>query len=184
MPGGNLPVFVPTPTGQFAPNGSVAYFPGLELDYKMNFIYTAGISLTQPLYMGGKIRSAYRMAQLGSQVAQLGIHLSETEVVLATGQAYAAAVKAQEMQTVAQQYVATLEELERNVQSAVKHGMKTNNDRLKVQVKLNEARLMQQKAGNARRLAAMNLCHHIGRGLTDSISVSAEFPPVPCADRC
>lgn len=179
VPGGNLPVFVPTPSGQFVPNGSVAYFPGLELDYKMNFIYTAGISVTQPLYMGGKIRSAYRMAKLGSEVAQLGIHLSETEVVLATEQAYAGAVKAQEMQIVAQHYVATLEELERNVQSAVKHGMKTNNDRLKVQVKLNEARLMQQKANNARRLAVMNLCHHIGRGLTDSISVSAEFPTVP-----
>ena len=52
-----------------------------------------------------------------------------------------------------------LRELLSNVESAYKHGLKPQNDVLKVQVKLNESELSIRKAENALRLATMNLCH-------------------------
>ena len=51
--GGNLPVFLPDPvTGELATSG-YAYFPGLNLDYKVGTVYTGGVQVEQPLYMGG-----------------------------------------------------------------------------------------------------------------------------------
>ena len=61
------------------------------------------------------------------------------------------------MKTVADAYHAVLTELKNNVESAYKHGLKPQNDVLKVQVKLNESELGIRKAENALRLATMNL---------------------------
>ena len=79
--------------------------------------------------------------------------LTATEVILKTDQAYALVVKAKEMKTVADTYHAVLAELQKNVESAYKHGLKPQNDVLKVQVKLNESELGIRKAENALRLA-------------------------------
>lgn len=179
IPGGNLPVFTPNAQGIPLPNGSFAYFPGVNLDYKIGWVYTGGIQVEQPLFMGGKILAAYRMAKLGRQVAQLNETLTATEVIEQTDQAYALAVKAREMQEVAQAYHAVLAELKKNVDSAYKHGLKPQNDVLKVQVRLNESELAIRKAENAVRLASMNLCHLIGRPLTETVEVSREFPVPP-----
>ncbi len=69
-------------------------------------------------------------------------------------------------------------ELQKNVESAYKHGLKPQNDVLKVQVKLNESELGIRKAENALRLATMNLCHLIGKPLTTEILISGDFPEI------
>lgn len=176
--GGNLPTFLPDATGQPVPNGGFAYFPGINLDYKIGWAYMGGIQMEQPLYMGGKIRAAYRMSLLGKQMAQMNEHLTATEVIQQTDQAYALVVKAREMKKVADAYHAVLAELQKNVESAYKHGLKPQNDVLKVQVKLNESELSIRKAENALRLAGMNLCHLIGKPLTTEIHVSGDFPEI------
>ena len=176
--GGNLPVFVPSANGAPTPNGGFAYFPGVDLNYKVGWAYMGGVSVQQPLYMGGKIRSAYKIANLGKEMAFLNKTLTETEVLMNTDRAYAMLIKAQEMQKVTQAYYKTLEELMKNVESAFRHGLKLRNDVLKVQVKLNEAEINKRKAENALRLATMNLCHYIGKPLTSTLTVSDEYPSV------
>ena len=155
-----------------------AYFPGLNLDYKVGTVYTGGVQVEQPLYMGGKIRAAYKMSLLGKEMAHLNEELTASEVILNTDKAYVQLVKAKEMKKVAEKYHVLLNELFRNVKSAHQHGMKPQNDVLKVQVKLNESELALRKADNALRLAGMNLCHYIGRPLTAGIDISDEFPEV------
>ena len=45
VPGGNLPVFLPNPaTGELVSSG-FAYFPGLNLDYKVGTVYSGGIQV-------------------------------------------------------------------------------------------------------------------------------------------
>lgn len=172
--GGNLPIYTWNPsTGQYVPNvmpqddgtykmTQYAMFPDKTIEYKIKNIFYGGIQLKQPLYMGGKITAAYNMAKLGHQMAKDNIRLSESEVLVRTDEAYSQAVRAKELAQVAQSYKALLTELQKNVESAVKHGMKTRNDQLKVQVKLNEAELSIQKADNAYRLARMNLSQIMG----------------------
>ena len=178
IPGGNLPTFLPDANGQPTPNGGFAYFPGIDLNYKVRTVWMGGIQVEQPIFMGGKILAAYRMATLGKQMAQLNENLTATEVILETDQAYALMVKAQEMNKVAESYHAVLQELMKNVQSAYKHGLKSKNDVLKVQVKLNESELAIRKAENALRLANMNLCHLIGKPLTETLQISDDFPVI------
>ena len=176
--GGNLPTFQPDATGQFLPNKGFAYFPGIDLNYKIGMVYMGGIQVEQPLYMGGKIRAAYKMSLLGKEMAQLSETLTASEVIVKTEQAYAQVIKAKEMKKVADKYSAVLTELMKNVESAHKHGLKPQNDVLKVQVKLNESELNMRKAENALRLATMNLCHFIGKPLIADIQVSGDYPEV------
>lgn len=177
--GGNLPVLAPNPaTGALVPNGSYAYFPGLDLKYDTEMFYIAGITLEQPVYMGGKVRSAYKLAKIGKEVAGMNESLTATEVIVKTEEAYVMLVKAQQMKEVAAKYNALLKELMVNVESAYRNGLKPQNDVLKVKVKLNESELAMRKAENAGRLAMMNLCHYIGKPLTSKIEVSDKLPEV------
>ena len=178
LPGGNLPTLIPDANGQPIPNGGFAYFPGIDLNYKVRTVWMGSLQVEQPFFMGGKILAAYKMATLGKQMAQLNENLTATEVILETDQAYALMIKAQEMNKVAESYHAVLQELMKNVQSAYKHGLKSKNDVLKVQVKLNESELAIRKAENALHLANMNLCHLIGKPLTETLQISDDFPAI------
>lgn len=180
MEGGNLPVFMPdAATGQLLPNGEYAYFPGINLDYEIGTVYTAGLSIEQPIYMGGKIRAAYKMAILGQEIATLNEVLTANEVIVKTNEAFANVVKAREMKLVAEKYNTLLKSLLRDVENARRHGLTAKNDVLKVQVRLNDSELSIRRAENALRLSTMNLCHYIGRPLMSEIEVSGHLPEVP-----
>ena len=125
-------------------------------------MFVGGISMMEPIYVGGKITTAYQMSKLGVNMANENIRLTESEVVVKTHEAYFLAIKAKDMGKVARSYKTLLEELKKNVEGAFRHGMSTRNDIMKVQVKLNEAELSIQKADNGYKLALMNLCHIIG----------------------
>ena len=182
--GGNLPIYSYTSAiGQYVPDVTVnadgsytlnkyALFPDQKMEYKVKNVFMGGINLTQPIYMGGKVSSAYKMAKTGKEMSILNIALTESDIIVKTEEAYFLAVKAKEMIQVANKYKDLLQELMKNVESAFKHGLKTRNDMMKVQVKLNEADLNITKAENAYRLACMNLCHYIGKPLSSSIDVT------------
>ena len=152
------------------------------MDYKVGMVYMGGVSVEQPIYMGGKIRAAYRMSRHGQRMAEANRSLVSTEVIVKTDEAYSLLVKAQEMQEVARSYHALLQELMKSVESAHRHGLKPKNDVLKVQVKLNEAELNIRKADNALRLAQMNLCHYVGLPLNTEVRTTGRFPEVEVED--
>lgn len=156
--------------------GQSALFPGIDLAYDFGWIYSGGIKVEQPIYMGGKIRAGYRMAKIGYEMALQNKRLTESDVIVETSRAYAGVVRAKELVMVAEAYHDLLAELMRTVESARKHGVKSQNDVLKVKVKLNESELDLRRAENGHRLAMMNLCHYIGRPLTDKIETDNTLP--------
>jgi len=184
--GGHLPIYMLNPaTGTYVPNVTIgadgnyilnqyADFPSSKMDYKVGNIFLGGVSLTQPLYMGGKITAAYRMASKGAEMAEENIRLTESQVILNTDEAYMQAIRARQLADVARSYKQLLEELMKNVESAVRHGLKTRNDQMKVQVKLNEAELAIQRAENGIRLSTMNLCHVMGLPLNTPLQLDAD----------
>lgn len=185
LEGGHLPIYsYSEAAGSYVPNVIVnpdgsytlsqyADFPSQKLDLKVKNVFMGGIMLNQPLYMGGKITTAYEMSKIGQRMAELNVALTEDDIIVKTDEAYILVIKAKEMIQVAQKYKALLDELMKNVDSAFRHGLKTRNDKMKVQVKLNEAELNITKAENAFRLAKMNLCHYIGLPITSDIDVEA-----------
>ena len=76
------------------------------------------------------------------------------------------------MVDVAKSYRHLLQELLKTVESAVRHGMRTRNDLMKVQVKLNQAQLSVTRADNAYDLARMNLCQVIGLPLSSPLLIA------------
>ena len=154
----------------------------IGIDYEVGPMFIAGVSLQQPIYMGGKIKNATRIASMGVEMAQQNELLSKANVIKQTDEAYALVIKAKEMQKVAKRYNDVLVELLDNVSKAKNRGMKTNNDVLKVQVKLNESQLAMQKADNAVVLAKMNLCHVVGLDLNSDIDVDDEYPSIEARD--
>ena len=181
VPGGNLPTFSLGAGGVPQFDGRYALFPGMDFDYKIGFVYSAGVQVQQPIYQGGKIIAANRIAGLTEQMSIENERLTASDVILNTENAYVLLVRATEMRKVAEKYNALLAELLRNVESAYCHGLKPRNDVLKVQVKLNESELQLRKAENAIRLARMNLGHCIGRPLTDDIAVADSLPALVAA---
>ncbi len=172
--GGMLPVV----GADGVPTGDGAYFPGINLDYEVGWLYNAGVKICQPLFTGGKVVTGYKMGRIGKAMALQNRRLTEAEVVVETARAYANVVRAAELQRVATSYHALLNELMRSVEKAFERGVKSRNDVLKVEVKLNESKLNLRRASNAIRLAKMNLCHCIGRELTDTLEVNGELPSV------
>lgn len=182
--GGHLPIYMMNPaTGTYVPNVTMgadgnyilnqyADFPSQKIDYKVGNVLLGSVSLTQPLYMGGKITAAYRMTSRGAEMAGENIRLTESQVIVETDEAYMQAVLARKLADVARSYKQLLDELTKNVESAVAHGMKTRNDLLKVQVKSGEAELAIQRAEGAIRLSTMNLCHIMGLPLNTPLELN------------
>lgn len=152
--------------------------PNLDIDYKMGWMFTGGIVMKQPIYMGGKIRSAYAISKTAVEIARQNERLTDAEVIMQTDEAYANVVKAEEMVEVAKRYRELLTELDKNVENAVRHGLRHKSERTKVQVKINEADLQLLRAHNAVTLSKMNLCRLIGKSLSSDISLSHEYPMV------
>jgi len=191
LSGGYLPTFIPGADGSLQPNVLInpatgqpvmsadgttpvfqqyAYFPSQSVKYKVGNVVQAGITLEQPLYMGGKIRAGYAMSKLARDMALQNQRLTDAQVIVSTEEAYALLVRATELSAVAMQYDSLLLQLQHDVQAAQSHGMASHNDVLKVGVKKNEAELQLHQAVNGLRLAQMNLCQMIGLPLDSKIA--------------
>ncbi len=184
--GGNLPIYsYNEAAGSYVPNvimnpdgsytmGQYAYFPDINMKLKLKNMFIGGLQVTQPIYTGGKISAAVSMAEIGREMASVNIRLSEDEVIVKVDEAYMQAVRAKELEVVSDSYYDMLKELERTVESAVRHGLRLKNDLMKVQVKKNEAELGHQKAENGYLLARMNLCHLMGIPLTEASKLEVD----------
>lgn len=189
--GGYLPTFVPDASGQLKPNylihpvtgkpvvgadgmpvfNQYAFMPDIALSLGLDHAYTVGGVLEQPLYRGGKIRSAFRMASLGVDMARLNIKYSRAEVITEVDEAYWQYLKVKELVLSASKYKEVVGELVKNLTDAYQTGMAFRNDLLKAQVKYNEAELMLQKARHGETLAGMNLCRIIGIDLYSDLQI-------------
>lgn len=191
LKGGYLPTYKPGEGGQLEPNvmldpethqpimgqdgnpvfNEYAFLPDIRLKLSLRGVYAAGIQLEQPVYMGGKVRAAHRMAEVGEQIAIENIRYSRSEVLLETDQAYWKFLEVTEQVVAAEKYQEAVGELLKNLRNTQTVGMATENDILKAQVRYNEASLMVQKARNGKQLAGMNLCRLIGLDLQTEIHV-------------
>lgn len=136
----------------------------------------AGVQLLQPVYMGGKIRTAHLMAKTGEWMADENLRLNRSEVLLETDKAYWQLMRVQEQIRAAKAYRKVVGELVQNIGDAEEVGMTSSNEVLKVKVRYNEAELMLQKAENGLVLSRMNLCRLIGLDLHTEIVIQDTLP--------
>lgn len=148
-----------------------AIIPPMTLSVDLANTFTAGVSVSQPVFMGGKIISGYRMAALGTEMAKLNSELKAEEVTVSVDEAYWMYVKTCRLLEAAESFDSTVTEVYRFVEDAIDVGMATYTDLVKVEVQRNNAALAVAKARNGKRLSMMNLCHILGLPLTTEIEV-------------
>lgn len=146
------------------PDGNPVFnvYGWLPLEISLKGAYMAGVSLEQPIYTGGKIMAGNRMAKIGVEMTRENLKLEREKTIHNTDQSYWLYVTVQEKVKLAEEYKKLLEELLATTQDAYETGMSTQNDVLKVKVKLNKARLELQKAQSGLKLTRMALCRAVG----------------------
>ena len=192
LEGGPLPTYTPDEQGELQPNikknpitdmpimgpdgnpvfNMYAMMPDINLNLGLEGVTMAGISIEQPVYMGGKIRAANKMAETGIDMAKLNTEVKTTEVIEETDAVFLKYITVKAKNKAARDYKTMLDSLVSTINASLEEGLATRNDLLKAKVKRNEALLMVQKAESGQKLARMNLCRVIGLPLETNITVN------------
>lgn len=164
---------VKSPDGQYVPS-TVALIPKEAMTYDIHNVFFGALTLTQPVYMGGKIVAMNRITRYAGELARR-LHDAEAEnVVYAVDGAYWTVVSLKAKQRLAGSYVALLDTLCRNVRAMVAEGVSTRSEQLSVEVKLNQAQVDMTKVENALVLARMELARLCGIPVDSRIELADE----------
>ena len=137
-------------------------------------LWIGAVTVQQPVFVGGKIIYSNQMAVLAQQLSEAKYDMKEADILLDVDQAYWQIISIANKKKLAESYVELLEEMEKDVQTAVNAGVSTESDLLQVRVKANEARMMLTKATNGLTLSKMLLCQRIGLPLDSAIVLADE----------
>ena len=124
--------------------------------------YTSGLTLTQPLYAGGRIVSGNRLAALGVEAATLKARVTERDDRLAVEQKYWLVVSLEDKQQVLDAALALLDTLMRDVRSAADAGLALTSDIMQVQLRRDELVSDSLRLASGLRLARQDLLNTIG----------------------
>ena len=163
-------------------NFGAELMPSVAAELNLNNTYTGGVQIEQPLFLGGKLFAVRKMAQTGLSIAGLNKEKTESDIRFETEKAYWNVVKAKELQKVSQQFLQTVDELYRTVENYYNTGMASQNELLKVKVKINEAKLSLKRSENSVRLAKMSLCHLMGMPISKDIDVINNLSDIKAVD--
>ncbi len=145
---------------------------GLRTDTRNLFV--GAVNVTQPIFVGGKIRAYNHITEYAKEIAENKDRLSTQEVLLQTDQAYWLVVSLSNKKKLADSYVKLLQKMDSDVEKMIKEGVATKADGLTVKVKVNEAEMLQTKANNGLSLAKMALCQICGLELDTPIALTYE----------
>lgn len=143
---------------------------GMEL--LMRGTYMAGLSLTQPIYTGGKISAARRLARIGESASEEQLRMARMDVTAEADNAYWTYISVRSKVRMMESYAAQLDTLYRMTATTVRAGMATENDLLRVDAKRSEIEYQLQRTRNGADLCRLSLCRIVGAGPdTDIIPV-------------
>ncbi len=137
-------------------------------------VYAGAITLTQPLYMGGKIRAYNKITKYAEELARQQHNGGMQEVIMSTDQAYWQGISLVNKKKLAEGYLKLLQQLDSDVEKMIAEGVATKADGLSVRVKVNEAEMTLTKVEDGLSLARMLLCQLCGLDLSSPITLADE----------
>lgn len=166
--------FLPILTDGVYDPSMVAWLPKDELSFNTHNIFFGAITLTQPIYMGGKI-AAMNYISRDAQLLAEQMHNNEVEnVIYAVDGAYWQVVSMKAKCRLARGYVELLDTLSHDIHIMYKEGMATYSDVLSVDVKLNSAQVDLTKAENGLVLSRMVLAQVCGLPVNTVLTLADE----------
>jgi outer membrane protein TolC len=139
-----------------------ALLPKEAMEMESRNIFAGIAGFVQPLYLGGKVRELYKLAKSSERLAGIEFEKIEEELLSQTDEAYWRVVSLKSKSQLATEYVHLIESIAENVSIMVDEGVATKGDILKVNVKINEAKMMQARADNGLALSKMALLQICG----------------------
>lgn len=136
------------------------------MDLQMAGTYIAGLSLTLPLYAGGKITTGNKLAKVGIEVQKINQEKTRQEVIYEADKAYFTYLAVKSKVTVLEAYMQQMDSLVSQVNLSVGVEMATNSDLLRIQAKRSEVEYNLIKAKNGMELCRMALCAALGLDLS------------------
>ncbi|MDE5842164.1 MAG: TolC family protein [Muribaculaceae bacterium] len=171
-------------TGGMIPT-EVALIPKEAMSYDVHNVFAGAFTLTQPIFMGGMIKAMNDITKYAENIAVATKNATAQDVVFGVDQAYWTVVSLGEKRRLAESFVNLVDSLRFSVNAMLEQGIATRADLLTVDVKLNEARIMQTKVDNGLSLSRMALAQLCGLPVTSEMRLADEgarniaAPPAP-----
>lgn len=178
-----FPTVSATGIGYMADKGllEMSLAPGMEMSMMKNGIM-GGVSAQLPLFTGGRILNANRLADVGVETSRQQRRMSHNEVVLTAETYFWQAVMLKEKLKTVEAVERQLDKFAKDADAAVAAGVSDRNDLLQINLKKNETRSNRITLENALTTAKRLLAQYTGHD-GDSIDVSADMsgglPPSP-----
>lgn len=137
-------------------------------------MFMASAVVTQPIYMGGTISAANKMASISEQMVANDYEAKLQATLHGTDHAYWMVVSLKHKRKLADNYLKLVKKLSNDVHKMIDEGVATRADGLKVDVKVNEAEMTLTQADNGLSLAKMFLCQLCGLPLDSKITLADE----------
>ena len=159
--------------GQYVPT-TVALLPKSGLTYNIHNLMGGALTVTQPIYMGGKITAMNQITDLAEQLAREMRESKVEDVIYNVDVAYWQVVSLCAKQKLARSYVNLLQSLSGDVKAMVNEGVATRANQLSVDVKLNEANVDLTKVDNGVTLSRMLLAQLCGLPVNTMMTLADE----------
>ena len=137
-------------------------------------VFAGAVNITQPIFTGGKIANAGKMAELAKELSEAEYDAGRQEIIMNVDRAYWQTVSISSKKRLAGNYADLLHMMEHDTEILEKEGMATGSDVLAVKVKANEADMLYTKAWNGLELSKMLLCKLCGLDLDTEIVLADE----------
>lgn len=163
IPGYELPTVSGSPSGIYSPESTS------NLQYHNSYNANAGVTL--PLYLGGKLAQAKKIANSAKMIAESDLALSQTNVILSIEQQYWTLVSLIETDKVNRKSIHFLTDVLKDMENRYKAGVVTKNEVLKTKVELNNVKLYQLSINDNIALSKMALNQSIGIAIHEPLNI-------------
>jgi outer membrane protein len=148
-------------------------FEQTKLDFTRD--YGLQLSLSQPLYTGGRLSGSYRISKISYDIAQADLERLEADVALKVIQAFYSYILAGESVAVAEEAIRTAEEFLRVVQARYAAGEASSFEVMRAEVEVSNLEPALISARNAVALADLALKNAMGVRLDDQLDFVGAF---------
>lgn len=135
----------------------------------------AAVMLTQPLYMGGKIRAYNNITRYAEKIAADKRNLAYQDLIVEVDETYWNIVALAARKKLAYSYLNLVETLDSDITQMIDAGFATKADGLSVKVKVNEANVAVIQVDNGIELLKMKMCQLCGLPLDTPLTLTDEL---------
>ena len=137
-------------------------------------LWVGNVTAIQPLFLGGKIISGYKMASLAERLQGELRQTAETEVETKLDETYWQVVSLRSKERLLDQLVRLLEQTVKDVDASIDAGVATKADGLSARTKLSEAEVKRSQVVNGLELSRMLLADLCGLSEDESFTLAEE----------